>query len=141
MRKLKVQTPCIYDFKKLILCTSVVDENLFYKGVDKKKVHGARLQQTQHPLADSPEPKPPTPGKTAQGTSDAEYKDHPPYPFVSGNSLLALTNKHNVRIHFRPVIWPLTSNKLELDDHRPNRTRQRGLILIYQAVHCVDIKH
>lgn len=32
----------------------------------------------------------------AKTKPDAGYKD-PPYAFVSGNSLLALTKKHNVR--------------------------------------------
>jgi len=82
----------------LIACASVVDENLFYKGVDKTKVHGARLQQSHHPHADSPAS--PISGETTQKASDAECKDHPPYPFVSGNSLLALTKKHNVRYSF-----------------------------------------
>ncbi|KIK81296.1 hypothetical protein PAXRUDRAFT_35913 [Paxillus rubicundulus Ve08.2h10] len=54
-----------------------VDENLFYKGVDKNAVHGARLHQT-HNIEGDP--------------------DHPPYPFESGNSLLALTTKHNLTI-------------------------------------------
>ncbi|KIM44907.1 hypothetical protein M413DRAFT_442879 [Hebeloma cylindrosporum] len=74
-----------------------VDENLFYKGVDKKKVHGARLHQTHHHPEDSPKLKSPTSNETAQRTGD-EYKEHPPYPFVSGNSLLALTKKHNMTI-------------------------------------------
>jgi hypothetical protein len=84
----------------------VVDENLFYKGVDKTKVHGARLHQT-HSLTD-PADHPVIPAVAsaqAQQASDAgsttkssepEYND-PPYAFDTGNSLLALTKKHNVR--------------------------------------------
>ncbi|KAI0691238.1 L-serine ammonia-lyase [Cytidiella melzeri] len=56
-----------------------VDENLFYKGVDKSSVHGARLHQMH---------------------IDTEAGDpcSPPYPFTSGDSLLALTKKHNMTI-------------------------------------------
>lgn len=100
MRKLRVQTSSVHYFTRLIAYASIVDENLFYKGVDKSKVHGARLHQSHHPHADSPEFTPPMSGETAQGTRNAEYKEHPPYPFVSGNSLLALTKKHNVRYSF-----------------------------------------
>lgn len=64
-----------------------VDENLFYKGVDKSVVHGARLHQS-HSLSDP------------LGHSKAALDDpcHPPYPFVSGDSLLNLTRKHNMTI-------------------------------------------
>ncbi|KAH7913073.1 serine dehydratase alpha chain-domain-containing protein [Hygrophoropsis aurantiaca] len=67
-----------------------VDENLFYKGVDKSVVHGARLHQT-HSLSE--------PEIDAVST-DQNIPDpgHPPYPFESGNSLLALTKKHNLTI-------------------------------------------
>ncbi|KAI5999500.1 serine dehydratase alpha chain-domain-containing protein [Pisolithus albus] len=64
-----------------------VDENLFYKGVDKRVVHGARLHQTH---------------QAGQGDAIHPSKDddpgHPPYPFDSGNSLLAITRKHNMTI-------------------------------------------
>ncbi|KAI6016004.1 serine dehydratase alpha chain-domain-containing protein [Pisolithus microcarpus] len=64
-----------------------VDENLFYKGVDKSIVHGARLHQTH---------------QAEQGDAIHPSKDddpgHPPYPFDSGNSLLAITRKHNLTI-------------------------------------------
>jgi hypothetical protein len=69
---------------------SIADENLFYKGVDKSVVHGARLHQT-HNVAEGDQ----TPDQPA-----ANDPGHPPYPFESGNSLLALTKKHNVRHHF-----------------------------------------
>lgn len=79
-----------------------VDENLFYKGVDKKSVHGARLHQS-HSLSDpeaqsmsSPDPKHPT-----SKSPGAEDNVHPPYPFDSGDTLLALTKKHNVRAESR----------------------------------------
>ncbi|KAH9479618.1 L-serine dehydratase [Psilocybe cubensis] len=77
-----------------------VDENLFYKGVDKKKVHGARLHQT-HLIAepDTPVPDSDVADFNVAGTETVEIEDgQPPYPFDSGNSLLALTKKHNMTI-------------------------------------------
>lgn len=76
----------------------LVDENLFYKGVDKRTVHESRLNQS-HSFTD------PTDLSTAfisqqdtpQSSLDTESGGHPPYPFSSGDSLLALTKKHNVR--------------------------------------------
>jgi hypothetical protein len=66
-----------------------VDENLFYKGVDKRAVHGARL----YPSLVSAEP-----GEYPSQQSLMESTtEHPSYPFESGDSLLALTKKHNVR--------------------------------------------
>ncbi|KAI0793973.1 L-serine ammonia-lyase [Fomes fomentarius] len=62
-----------------------VDENLFYKGVDKSIVHGARLQTHNAEGA---------PGEPAQQSGAIQ----PPYPFTSGDSLLALTKKHNMTI-------------------------------------------
>jgi len=65
-----------------------VDENLFYKGVDKTKVHGARLYQ-HHNITDRPQD---------ISSSDGSEMDsmEPPYPFDTGNTLLSLTKKHNV---------------------------------------------
>ncbi|KAF4611097.1 hypothetical protein D9613_006797 [Agrocybe pediades] len=76
-----------------------VDENLFYKGVDKTKVHGARLHQS-HSLS---EPEDGTAATTGDGAGSAqsnvkEDEEHPPYPFDTGNTLLALTRKHNMTI-------------------------------------------
>ncbi|KIM56490.1 hypothetical protein SCLCIDRAFT_1220283 [Scleroderma citrinum Foug A] len=65
-----------------------VDENLFYKGVDKRVVHGARLHQTHQAEQGDP----------ILGTPNEDDPGHPPYPFDSGNSLLALTRKHNLTI-------------------------------------------
>ncbi|KZT27782.1 L-serine ammonia-lyase [Neolentinus lepideus HHB14362 ss-1] len=59
-----------------------VDENLFYKGVDKSAVHGARLHQSH--ISE--------PGDASGGAPQ------PPYPFTTGDSLLALTRKHNMTI-------------------------------------------
>jgi hypothetical protein len=78
-----------------------VDENLFYKGVDKSAVHGARLHQSHEALPDE--------AASLNSESDAQRQDpnasqnsvdpgHPPYPFKSGDNLLALTKKHNVCI-------------------------------------------
>ena len=50
----------------------IVDENLFYKGVDKKVVHGARLHQS-HSMADPTGHPTPSPDTAS-----------PPYPFVVG---------------------------------------------------------
>ena len=74
-----------------------MDENLFYKGVDKTKVHGARLHQSH--LASEPVDKQMSSAERTPSRDDAETtndKQHPPYPFDSGKSLLALTRKHNV---------------------------------------------
>lgn len=75
-----------------------VDENLFYKGVDKRAVHGARLHQT-HSLAEPLDGHVigSSPNGQSQGENQAgDQEEHPPYPFVSGNSLLALTKRYNV---------------------------------------------
>lgn len=83
---------------RLLMLFPPVDENLFYKGVDKSAVHGARLHQTHslsEPLLDD------TPPSGSQGKKPSPETMAPevPYPFESGNSLLALTKKHNVRIY------------------------------------------
>ncbi|KAL4072991.1 serine dehydratase alpha chain-domain-containing protein [Scleroderma yunnanense] len=65
-----------------------VDENLFYKGVNKRIVHGARLHQSHQAEEGDP----------TLGTPSENDPGHPPYPFDSGNSLLALTRKHNLTI-------------------------------------------
>jgi hypothetical protein len=77
----------------LILSHSV-DENLFYKGVDKKAVHGARLHQSHHvSQIEEMDSTPEANGDTTKGHLDSS---HPPYPFDTANTLLALTRKHNV---------------------------------------------
>ncbi|KAI0033690.1 serine dehydratase alpha chain-domain-containing protein [Vararia minispora EC-137] len=61
-----------------------VDENLFYKGVDKRAVSAARLQQ--HSSISEPSMETP-PGE-----------ELPTYPFKTASDLLALTRKHNMTI-------------------------------------------
>lgn len=59
-----------------------VDENLFYKGVDKSSVHGARLHQT-HSLTEPDNNR----------TEEAADPCSPPYPFVVRLSVdLSLVN-------------------------------------------------
>ncbi|KAJ7623403.1 serine dehydratase alpha chain-domain-containing protein [Roridomyces roridus] len=70
-----------------------VDENLFYKGVDKKAVHGARLHQA-HTDADS---------NPLAAVEEPNQETSIPYPFSSGNSLLELTKKHNMTI--AQIVW------------------------------------
>ncbi|KAH9975871.1 serine dehydratase alpha chain-domain-containing protein [Lactifluus volemus] len=65
-----------------------VDENLFYKGVDKSSVHGARLHQHVHAGGST----------TVAGQQIPADSDQPPYPFKSGDSLLNLTRVHNMTI-------------------------------------------
>ncbi|KAJ7743186.1 serine dehydratase alpha chain-domain-containing protein [Mycena metata] len=89
-----------------------VDENLFYKGVDKKAVHGARLHQVHAPpdvdTATMPDPdsqaQSSSAAMTAEETEDSDPPQGPiPYPFASGNSLLELTKKHNMTI--AQIVW------------------------------------
>ncbi|KAJ7604046.1 L-serine ammonia-lyase [Mycena polygramma] len=84
-----------------------VDENLFYKGVDKKAVHGARLHQVHDipdlaltAVGDT------SPSSAEQPSSDSEEEPGSyaiPYPFSSGNSLLELTKRHNMTI--AQIVW------------------------------------
>ena len=74
-----------------------MDENLFYKGVDKTKVHGARLHQSHLASEQVDEQISSVEGIPSEDNVETTIdKQHPPYPFDSGNSLLALTRKHNV---------------------------------------------
>ena len=87
--------------------TKTAGENLFYKGVDKKAVHVARLS------------------KTAGGTDATQVeKDtdptHPPYPFKSGDTLLALSHRHNVSVATGPATG---GTHHSVDDNRSNRIR------------------
>ncbi|KAI0305948.1 L-serine ammonia-lyase [Multifurca ochricompacta] len=65
-----------------------VDENLFYKGVDKSSVHGARLHQHVHVVGSS----------TVVSQASPSNSEQPPYPFKSGDNLLNLTRVHNMTI-------------------------------------------
>ena len=76
----------IYFSQYIFANRAIVDENLFYKGVDKSAVHGARLHQSHSAEK----------GDVIPAQPAANDPGHPPYPFESGNSLLALTTKHNV---------------------------------------------
>jgi hypothetical protein len=67
-----------------------VGENLFYKGVDKRTVHEARLHQGQVPDQQSG-PGPSIPDPQSEISS-------PPFPFTSGDSLLTLTRTNNMTI-------------------------------------------
>lgn len=64
-----------------------VGENLYYKGVDKRSVHGARLHRRVH-----------TNGNPVAGQKLPADKEQPPYPFKSGDNLLNLTRAHNLTI-------------------------------------------
>lgn len=79
--------------------TYVVDENLFYKGVDKRAVPAARLQQS-HSLAEPHQDTPQRDDSASSGTtalnSNGTDEVQPFHPFTSGDSLLSLTRKHNV---------------------------------------------
>lgn len=55
------------------------DENLYYKGVDKSSVHGARLLQT-HSLSD--------PGSNRSSTTPDT--NSPPYPFVVSSQMIRI---------------------------------------------------
>ncbi|KAG5653324.1 hypothetical protein H0H81_001064 [Sphagnurus paluster] len=75
-----------------------VDENMFYKGIDKTTVHEARLHQS-HSVSE-PSDKDAVRDEHVAPVDPTKNGDpgasHPPYPFSSGDSLLALTRKHNV---------------------------------------------
>ncbi|KAJ6581280.1 L-serine ammonia-lyase [Mycena capillaripes] len=86
-----------------------VDENLFYKGVDKKAVHGARLHQVHAPLELDPSAVSDASPSSAEQPSEQAQSSEPeqdlaiPYPFASGNSLLELTKRHNMTI--AQIVW------------------------------------
>ncbi|KAH6916202.1 L-serine dehydratase [Coprinopsis sp. MPI-PUGE-AT-0042] len=73
-----------------------VDENLFYKGVDKKRVHGARMQQSVVEVPAVTEAGAPV--EQASTADPAANNEKPPYPFDTAATLLALTHKHNMTI-------------------------------------------
>ncbi|KIJ55344.1 hypothetical protein M422DRAFT_219989 [Sphaerobolus stellatus SS14] len=69
--------------------TKVGDENLYYKGVNKHNVESARLHKS---VSD------PTEIAEASRAAASEKPMQPPYLFSTGESLLALTRKHNMTI-------------------------------------------
>ncbi|KAF8074771.1 serine dehydratase alpha chain-domain-containing protein [Lyophyllum atratum] len=78
-----------------------VDENMFYKGIDKRTVHESRLNQSHSfsdPTNDGTPSSPQTASSSTDVSGDKPGSGHPPYPFSSGDSLLALTKKHNMTI-------------------------------------------
>ena len=88
--------------------TKTAGENLFYKGVDKRAVHVARLSKTAG-VTDA-----------AQVEKDTD-PTHPPYPFKSGDTLLALSHRHNVGVS----TYIVTGGAHHfVDDDRSNRIRQ-----------------
>ncbi len=84
-----------------------VDENLYYKGVDKEKIDKARLTQSAHE----------DPQDTTPSDPSVQAQDKPPYLFHSGESLLKLTREHNVG-EFLPCECLL---ELLVDDDRSAR--------------------
>lgn len=83
---------------------------MFYKSVDKRKVHGARLEKT-HSITDPLDKQASSPSSTEYESTVSLTEDtsHPPYPFTSGDTLLALTKKHNV-IQLHLSVWTLKAN-------------------------------
>lgn len=71
--------------------TKTAGENLFYKGVDKRTVHVARLSRSTSGM------------DTNQVEKDTD-PTHPPYPFKSGDTLLALSHRHNVGVSTRIMV-------------------------------------
>jgi len=95
MKRLKVRHPDTSDMvSPLIELIHLVDENLYYMGIDKKKVDPARLSQTHG--VDLPTDAHPESARAFSGDTPTQ----PPYLFHSGDSLIALTEKHNVRVSF-----------------------------------------
>ena len=68
--------------------TKTAGENMFYKGVDKRAVHVARLSKT-------------TSGMDATQVEKDTDPTHPHYPFKSGDTLLALSHRYNVGVSTR----------------------------------------
>ena len=88
--------------------TKTAGENMFYKGVDKRAVHSARLSQTNS-------------GTDATNLEKDSDPSHPPYPFKNGETLLALTHRHNVGLSIH-MVTDITYHSL--DDDCANCIRQ-----------------
>ena len=89
--------------------TKTAGENMFYKGLDKRAVHVARLSKTTGET------------DTTQVEKDSD-PTHPSYPFKSGDTLLALSHRHNVGISTSIRRGALIY--LSADDNRTDRIRQ-----------------
>ncbi|KAH7105821.1 serine dehydratase alpha chain-domain-containing protein [Auriculariales sp. MPI-PUGE-AT-0066] len=86
-----------------------VDENLFYKGIDKRAVDPARLLQLDAP---------PTADPAHTGTPPSQQGPvGPPFPFHSGASLLSLTKQHNMTIAQLVYDNELSYNQTEEEIH------------------------
>ena len=97
---------CLHFLSPCALIYSSVDENLFYKGVDKSVVHGARLHQSPSSaeLKSDLGVEETSTAHDPNASSKLEV-DQPPYPFDSGKTLLSLTQKHNVGpLKYKPKI-------------------------------------
>lgn len=83
--------------RPLLNVYSTVDENLYYKGVNKDNVDPARLSQTHGAPEDSEGGASPLDEIFSDVDPDSKPRGRqPPYLFHSGDSLLAMTKKHNV---------------------------------------------
>lgn len=85
-----------------------VDENLFYRAINKKEASPARRDQTHGIVQDGPQIAPPQealledepePSAANEGESDAQQvkNKQPPFLFHNAQSLETLTKRHNVR--------------------------------------------
>ncbi|EJD48003.1 L-serine ammonia-lyase, partial [Auricularia subglabra TFB-10046 SS5] len=82
-----------------------VDENLFYKGIDKSRVDASRLHLTDVVPVDGAE------------APNTEESHQPPHQFHSGASLLSLTRRHNMTIAQLVYDNELSFNQTEEDIH------------------------
>jgi hypothetical protein len=73
----------------ILVDLSIVDENLYYKGINKSDVDPSRLSQQYDGDPEHPGP----------DVKEATKAPQPPYLFKSGDTLLAMTEKYNVRVH------------------------------------------
>jgi len=96
--------------------TKTAGENMFYKGVDKRAVHVARLSKTTGGI------------DAAQVEKDTD-PTHPPFPFKSGDTLLALSRRHNVGV---PTHIVIRSAHPSTDDDCPDCIRQRVFIRVHR---------
>lgn len=79
------RSSCRYSWPLEAYLGELVDENLFYKGVDKSVVHGARLHQPSHTDSDGME------------ETQAADSNQPPYPFV-------VRDFHSIGVKWTPTL-------------------------------------